>query len=229
MGYLSFLRKQESNKMETILKLKNILKQKNLDALLVSSVPNIIYLTGFNGFSTEEREAFLLITTKDSFLFTDTRYSEAVRTQIPFVELVARKQGEKLKDQLQDILTKEKVKQIGFEEKNISVFEYKRLFRFDDSNHRSILIPADNLIDQMRVTKDSQEIEAIEKACKAGDETFKHILNKIKTGVSEKELAFEIEKYIKQSGTDISFDPIVAFSQNSAIPHHKPNDQRLKA
>ena len=71
------------------------------------------------------------------------------------------------------------------------------------------------------------EILAIENSCKLGDETFKYVLNQIKLGVSEKQLAFEIKSFIKKHGADVSFAPIVAFGKNSAFPHHKPTNQEL--
>ena len=67
----------------------------------------------------------------------------------------------------------------------------------------------------------------IEKACKLTDKAFDYILDKIREGVSEKELAFEIEFFIKKNGADIEFPSIVAFGKNSAFPHHKPTDKRL--
>lgn len=67
----------------------------------------------------------------------------------------------------------------------------------------------------------------IEKACKLTDKAFDYILNRIRKGITEKQLAFEIEFFIKKHGSGISFPPIVAFGKNSAFPHHKPTDKRL--
>ncbi|MEK7534752.1 MAG: M24 family metallopeptidase [Patescibacteria group bacterium] len=77
--------------------------------------------------------------------------------------------------------------------------------------------------------KIQREIAAIEEACALGDKTFKYILTKIKQDISEIELAFEIKSFIKSNGANISFPPIVGFGANSAFPHHKPTDQRLKS
>lgn len=77
------------------------------------------------------------------------------------------------------------------------------------------------------LTKNKEEILKIKKSCTLGDKTFDYILKKIKLGVCEKELAFEIESFIKKQGADISFPPIVAFGKNSATPHHQTSDKRL--
>lgn len=79
----------------------------------------------------------------------------------------------------------------------------------------------------LRVIKKPKEIQAIERACQLGDKTFKYILKKIKPGITEKQLAFEIEFFIKKNGADISFPPIVAFGANSSIPHHKTSNKQL--
>lgn len=77
-----------------------------------------------------------------------------------------------------------------------------------------------------RLAKDA--IPSIKKACKLTDAAFKFILKKIKPGISEKEIAFEINDFIKKHGADIAFPSIVAFDKNSVEIHHKPTDQRLK-
>ena len=81
--------------------------------------------------------------------------------------------------------------------------------------------------DSLRIIKTNNEIKKIKKACRLGDKTFDYILKKIKFGVTEKEIAFEIEFFIKKSGGDISFRPIVAFGENSAVPHHQATNNKL--
>lgn len=77
--------------------------------------------------------------------------------------------------------------------------------------------------------KKPEEIQAIEKACQLGDKTFNYILKKIKPGVTEKQLAFEIKFFIKKHGGGTSFRPIVAFGANSSTPHHKTtHNSKLK-
>ncbi|MDP2649686.1 MAG: M24 family metallopeptidase, partial [bacterium] len=72
-------------------------------------------------------------------------------------------------------------------------------------------------------------IENIKKACFLTDRTFKYILEQIKPGITEKKLVLLIELFIRENNADIAFPPICAFGNNSSIPHHQPNDQRLKS
>lgn len=207
--------------IDRLLKLREEITKNKLDAVLISSVSNIIYLTDYSGFSIEEREAYLLITKKNQYILTDGRYAHAAKTLIPDFELIEISSENSIKEILKNLKSKHKIKKLGFEGHDISFLEHKKLLtRFDDSNHRSL--------NSLRSVKNSKEIFLIEKACKLGDKTFDYVLKKIKLGVSEKELAFEIEFFIKKHGADISFKPIVAFGANSAIPHHIPTTYNLQ-
>ena len=109
---------------------------------------------------------------------------------------------------------------MGIEEDELTITEHKLLKKhfkktkhFDIKAHRSIKTP--------------EEIKKIEKAAKLGDLAFKYILKKIKTGITEKQLAYELEMFIKQNGAELSFPSIVAFGKNSSIPHHQTGDSIL--
>src|SRR3990167_5317025 len=209
--------------------IKLLIEKSDLDAVLISSVSNIIYLTACYGFSYLQREAFLVIVAQPqglkqktpgvfSFLITDGRYSEAV-ADIPGFELIEISSSNSLEKVFENLSGK--IKNIGFEENDLSVAEYKKVRKY---------FKTANLADlqNLRIIKDSFEIKSIEEACKIGDEAFDYILGKIKKGVTERELAFEIEFFIKKKGADISFPPIVAFGANSSIPHHNTSDRKLK-
>lgn len=202
-------------------KLKSAMVKRRLDAILVSSVPNIAYLTSFSHFSKAEREAFLFVTSNEQYILTDGRYSEAVKSKIKNFKLIEISSKLTFEKALKNLVKKHKVKRVGFDHHSITVAEHKKFSSvFKTIKHFDI--------DNLRAIKSNQEILTIEKACKLGDKTFKYILNKIKHGITEKQLAFEIEFFIKKAGGDISFPPIVAFGKNSAIPHHKSSDKRLK-
>jgi len=160
----------------------------------------------------------LLITNKENYLITDGRYSEAV-AGIPGFKLIEISSSNSLEKVFENL--SKKIKKLGIDESNITVAENKKLKKY----FRAIPIPD---LKNLRVIKDKSEISKIEKACKLGDEAFDFILKKLKLGVSEKQIAFELEFFIKRNGADISFPPIVAFGANSSIPHHQTSDKRLK-
>jgi len=202
-------------------KIKNKLAENKIDAALVSSVPNIIYLTGYSGFSYFEREAFLLISKNKSYLITDGRYSEAVSNIIlsspkyELLEITSQNTIDKIFEKLSA-----RIKKVGIEENDITVAENRRLKKYFKTK------PLKDL-QTLRVIKDQSEISKIEKACKIGDKAFDFILKKLKAGVTEKQIAFELEMFIKKTGSDPSFPSIVAFGKNSSMPHHITSNSKL--
>lgn len=192
-----------------IQKLREEFGKKSLDAVLVSSVSNVIYLTGFSNFSSEEREGYLIITKNEQFILTDGRYTEAVRSKVPYFELLDR-----TGKQLKEILSKVKAKNLGVEEDELTVTEHKVFKKyFKKIKHFNLKT--------YRAIKSSDEIQKIETAAQIGDKAFNYILKKIKPGISEKQLAFELEIFIKKQEADFSFPPIVAFGKDSSVPHHQ--------
>lgn len=201
-------------------RLRESLKEEKLDAILVSSIANITYLTGFSNFSRHEREAFLVITATKQYVITDARYSEAVQREIPDFELLEISSQKLLKAVFEDLSKEKHIKKFGIEENNITVTEQKLISKYFNTVANSSIL-------KLRMIKNDSEIHAIQKACKLGDKTFDYILGKIKEGISEKELEFKIEFFMKKNHAEISFPPIVAFGANSSVPHHATSDQTL--
>lgn len=198
--------------------LRDKIAQEKVDAVLVSAVSNIEYLTGFTNFSKDEREAYIFIGKDFGYIITDGRYTEAVKREVPHLNLFERGGKKSTKDLFKK--HQKEIKKLGIEEDNLTVSEhkvfkkhFKNIKHFDVSHLRSI--------------KSLEEISKIKKSCKLGDLAFKYILKTIKTGISEKEIARSLENFIKNHGADFSFPPIVAFSKNSAVPHHQTGQTKL--
>jgi len=195
--------------------LNKALKLNKLDALFIDSPQNIFYLTGYKGFSAEEKDAKILITKKRNYLFTDKRY---------LGELTNLKNFELTEISLfKEILQKNKIKNAGFEESSITFSEYK-YFKKIFTNFK----PLENPIEKLREIKNQEEIKKIRKACRLSDLGFSFILKQIKENVTENELAAKLEIFLKENHADISFKPIVAFGKNSAVPHHLNSNIKLK-
>ena len=202
-------------------KLKALLLEKNLDGALISSVPNIIYLTNFAHFSTHEREAFVIVTQNKNFIITDKRYSHAVRKNVEDLELLELSSEYTIPHLIGEVVTNEQIKKLGIESTNLTVHEWDKIKTLAEETKHFDLSP-------IRVIKDSKEIAFIQKACELGDQAFTHILTHIKEGMTEKEVAFELEHFIRKNGADISFSSIIAFEENAAIPHHKTGNRKLE-
>lgn len=196
--------------------LKKKMLDEKIDAVLISAVTNISYLTGYSNFSKDEREAYIFIGKDFQYVITDARYSEAVKIKVPHLKLFQRGGGRSTEELFKK--HKKEIKALGIEEDSLTVSEYKVVKEhFKKLNH----------FDLNRSIKTDEEIKKIEKACALGDKACEFIVKKIKKGITEKELAFQMEFFIKQKGAEISFPAIVAFGKNSSIPHHHTSDKRL--
>lgn len=198
--------------------IRQILKTKKLDALLVSEKYNLAYLTGFKQLAENEREGFLLITHFSAYLLTFFINFGMYKQGGQGFETVCISYGNKLSDIINKISIKEKIKNLAFEKNSLSVGEVETLGK----KIRSKFIPTDSLIEDLRLIKHITEIAYIKKACQITDQAFTFILTKIKKGVSEKDLCLEIEFFIKNRTDNIAFIPIVSFNKNTAIPHYVP-------
>ncbi len=201
---------------------KKLLGEEKVDGILISSVFNITHLTSYANFSSEEREAYLLITEKSRYIFTDGRYAEAVKKQIPDFELILSKGENTFLKNLEALIKKHNIKSLGVDENDLRVSEHKKIKTISKSLKHIDL-------GEIRSIKASGEIKLIETACKLGDEVFTYIIrNVLKKGITEKEVASEIEMFLKKRGSEISFKPIVAFGANSSVPHHESGNKKLE-
>jgi len=212
---------------QRILKIKKLFKNLNLDAFLISNFYNILYLTGFKGLSSQERESWFLITKNKSYFFTDSRYFLSSK-KLKNIEIIIISFKKNLLLYLKEIFEKEKVINCGVEADDLKVNEFDLLVKeIKDVN----FIPTEKIILKQRAIKDKKEIEKIKKACQIGDECLKTIIKLIGQEIYEKELAFKIELFIKEKGFDLAFMPIVAFDENSSLPHYNTqngNNKKLK-
>ena len=179
------------------------------EAVLITSYPNIFYYSGF-----ESEDACLLITKNDAILFTDSRYTIQARIQSPSYEVRdIVKRDEIIKSLKQEILC--------FEEDFLTVLEFSKL-----QGYKKKLKPFSKMIKSPRRVKDSYEIMKITQAEELGDRAFSYILDHIKSGRTEREIAIELEFFMRKNGASkLSFDTICASGVRSAMPHGVASDK----
>jgi len=202
--------------------LKTELKILKLDCFLITSFQNIFYLTKYEGFSKDEREAIILITKTNNYLLTDKRYLNELQILKDF-ELVEISPTNSLSKTLTKISNENHLKSAGFETNNLTFNENKK-FKKIFKNFK----PLENTIEKLREIKTKEEIEKIKKACNLSDLGFSFILEHIKENITEQELATKFEIFLKEKHADVSFKPIIAFGKNSAVPHHLNSKIKLK-
>lgn len=208
---------------------KKIIKQNNFDAFLVSNFYNILYLSNFKTLTENEREAWFLITNKNAYLFSDSRYLDNkvnFRTDAFSTKLISPEKG--LLEYLKEIFEKEKIKNCALEGDNLKISE----FNFLKKNLPKInFINTEKLLIKIREIKDVEEIKKIKKACEISDKCLSEIIKNIKVGQTEKEIAFKIEFWLKEKGYDLAFYPITAIDENSATIHYdtrEGNNKKIK-
>ena len=203
-----------------ITKLRESFDANNIEAFIISKPENVAYLSLFTGSS-----GTLLITHNKKYLFTDFRYIEQASMQAPEYEIIDFSEKGLLKE-IQDICRDETITKVGFEGHYLTYVQVQEILKELNSLH---CISITNTVETLRLIKDANEIKKIQKAESIGDTTFKHILSYIKIGMTEKEIALELEMHMKKLGASkLSFDTIVASGENSSKPHAQPTDRRIK-
>lgn len=201
---------------------KRLLLPDTLEAIFISQPTNVHYLSKFQGLAAaNERNAFIVATRSKLHLISFPLYQQELQTvteHSPEFTIHTIDQAHRLTDILQSIFASLKNSKIGFED-SATYREYRLLQSVAAGNQ---LVEVPQYIEQLRATKDATELESIKKACAITDACFSAVLSWLQEGISEYDLAWEIEAYIRTHGADIAFPPIVAFNKHSAIPHHLP-------
>lgn len=201
-----------------IKKVYELMDKEGLDALLIDSPENRYYLTGFTG--TAGR---VLLTGKGAYFITDFRYVEQAKKQTEGYEIV--ELSSNFEKGLNELLKKDGVKRLGFESKAIS---HEQFLKYNEVLEVELQKTTD-LIEGLRVIKGPEEIEKIKKAVEITDAAFAHILGIIKPGVTEREIALELEFFQKRMGGEKNaFDFIVASGQRSSLPHGVASDKVIE-
>lgn len=204
----------------TIDKIKSLRDQFSEDysALLITNLKNINYLCGFSGSS-----AMLLITKTSAWFFTDFRYEEqSAREVSDHVKTIIadRNLGVAVCKKLKSL----KVAALGIE-MDMSVGQYL----FFTENFDGKVVPAQNLVEQLRQIKSADEIKTLKKAFEIADDAFAQLIKIIKPGMTEIEAAAHLEFFMKNGGSkEPSFGTILASGPNSSSPHAQPGTRKLK-
>ena len=211
-------------------RLRTRLQDQALDTFLVLQGENRRYLSGFTGEDGQFNESAgaLLITSERQIIATDSRYETQARIEAHEFEIYRYKEG--LASSLPEILRMLRTERLGFESARLSYLQFQK---FQDHLKKDTLtaslVPTENLVEDLRMTKEPQEIEAIKESLVISESVFETIVNTLYVGTSEKELAWAIEKGLRQSGAEsVAFPPIVASGPNAAMPHAIPTDRPIE-
>ena len=193
-------------------RLADLVAQRELDALLVGSLPNVRYLTGFTGTAG----AVLIGDGRRAFV-TDFRYVERAQRQISGYDVVRGRDD--LLQSLAELAGEWGARRIGFEDTQMTVRAHAKLARH--LGEECELVAASGLVEQLRAVKDSGEIAAVRRSAELADELYRWLISDFGlAGHAEHEVALALERRATDLGADgLSFPPIVAAADNGALPH----------
>ena len=194
------------------LRIKNLQRKivsEKMDGFISFNPSNIFYLTGFRA-----ENSFVFVSRKDIILVvSELNYSSAEKYANCKIQIAS-----------DSFFKKYKNKKIGFDN-GISVARLEKLKKIKGVKFES----CSNFIENIRLIKDQDEIKKIKIACKISKKAIEYAEKKLKAGITEKELADELEYFLRTSGAEKSaFDIIVASSNNAADPHHKPTNRKIQ-
>ena len=206
--------------MNPLLNLQKNLPQ-NLDGAVIFSEHNRRYFTGFNS-----SDGILFVTREAAVFLVDFRYIEMAKSQIKGCEVVLLTDKSR---QLLELFNKYAVLSCGIEAFELRVASLSKLkkdlpqVKFDETNELN------NIIENLRMIKSDEELENIRVAQRITDAAFEHIIKFIKIGMTEQQVALELEYFIKCNGASRgSFDFIVVSAENSSLPHGVPTERKLQ-
>ena len=192
----------------------------DLDALLVLALPNIRYLSGFSG------SAGLLVLRAEppDVFFSDFRYQSQVAAELDG-SIEVRIEAEALLKVAREFLTGQGAARVAFEREQLN---YRGWAEWSQTEGPA-LVPVGEWVEEARAVKSPAEIDAIRRACRVADDTFGRMLDEVRPGVTERELAARLELELAGQGAQgASFDTIVAFGERSALPHARPGSRELR-
>ncbi|HLU60623.1 MAG TPA: Xaa-Pro peptidase family protein [Pseudonocardia sp.] len=203
--------------------LRALLPGAGVDALLVTDLVNVRYLSGFTG----SNAALLVHADGDdrSRICTDGRYATQVAAEVPDLAAVIERA---CAVELAKRAAKLSVERLGFESDVVTVDGYEALV---EAAGGVPLVRAPGLVQRLRAVKDAAEVEALRRACSVGDAALAELLEAggLRPGRTEREVALDLENRMRAHGADgPAFPTILAAGANSAVPHHRPTDAQLQ-
>jgi Xaa-Pro aminopeptidase len=196
-------------------RLVELIAERELDQLFVSDLTNVRYLSGFTG-----TNGACLVGREQRIFFTDFRYTDRAEREVG--EEWERPEAER---ELVPQIAARMSGKVGFEDANLSV---RQLARLEAAVGEDVdLVPAGDLVEQLRAVKEPEEIERMAAASEVADDVFRWALQSGLAGHTERDVARAVEARIRELGAEPSFPPIIAAGENGALPHAEPGDREI--
>jgi Xaa-Pro aminopeptidase len=203
-------------------KIAGQLEAHHLDAMLLTGEANRFYASGFHSAGTD---GVALVTHRKSYYFTDSRYTEAAGRHVQGAEIRETGPGRGYAVLLSEAIQEHGIRRLGFEDAYMAVRDhaaYEKALKCE-------LVPATDLLWALRCVKDKEELDAMVAAQRIAEKALEQILEEIRPGVTEKEIAARLQYLMLHFGAEnMSFDPIVVSGPNGSLPHGVPGERVIQ-
>jgi Xaa-Pro aminopeptidase len=210
-------------------RIREFLDEQKLDLFFVAVPENRFYLSGYEADDLQltESSGYLLISRSKQLLLTDSRYEEAAKAEAPGFELIIYSEG--LAQVLPGLFAELKVERLGVEGHHVTYRKYKEIEEaLRESRPDAVTVVCDDLVERLRLVKEPLEMERIRASLALTESALDAVWGSLAPGRKEKDLAWEIERHIREGGGEaVSFPPIVACGPNAALPHAVPTERRI--
>jgi Xaa-Pro aminopeptidase len=211
--------REESSNRSRIARLRFAFSELPAEAVLVTHLPNILYLTGFTGSA-----GLLLVEREGSVLFIDSRYTLQAREEVSGADVRTAKHG--LLRAVAERIGRRRVR-LAYAPSQLTVAQKTAIEKHAGGRLR--WVPADHLVERLRAIKDAEELSLMGQAARLSSRVLEQSLRILRPGRRETEVAAELELRMKRAGAEgPSFETIVAGGPRSAWPHARPSSNRLK-
>lgn len=206
--------------MNNIERLRESMTERDIPAIVVSSLPAVYWLTGFTG-----SFGLALVTPESGVFLTDSRYTIQAGEQCQNLPVDSFRSPQKAEQFLAEYVTKLGVTKLSFDRNHVTV---ATLEKWRAAMPEVELTPVEDPVDDLRMIKSAEEIARVRHCCGISDKALEHLLTQVRPGVTELELLWSFEDFLREHSATSAFDPIMISGQRTARPHGSPSDKRLE-
>jgi Xaa-Pro aminopeptidase len=209
-----------ANSAPRLKKLRSLLRRSKADGMLVTNFTNVTYLTGFTG-----DDSYLLVTGDDAVMISDMRYTTQLEQECPGLRTIIRAPGQQMLPTVVEAIKAERLAKLAIESASMTLALYDSLAA---ELSKVEFVRSDRLVEQLRMIKDKEEIDETRLAGLQAAKAFQVARAMITPQSTERDIAAELEYQARKfGGKGLSFEPIVAVGERSALPHARPTSKRV--
>jgi len=206
--------------MNALQKLQARLSDAGVPAIVVSDIVNVGWMTGFSGSS-----GLALVTPSEARFLTDSRYTIQAQEEISAMPSFSFASPMSQLDFLGQHAKEMGISKLAFEAENLS---YATFETWRDTLGGLELVPVKNFVSPLRMVKSADEVAKIRHACGISDAAFEHVKRLIQPGVTELDIAIELDFFMRRQGAGVAFETIVVSGNRSARPHGRASEKKLE-